>query len=79
MLPLLDSLISFYPVSLLHITSITRELSIQFHQGSFNPLRTKFYHAVLEKYYGPKKGLDGEPLSYFFFFAPNENSIIHSP
>lgn len=75
---MLDSLLAYYPVGLMHISRLTRELAVDFQRGSFDPLRAWFLHRVLEKYYGPKKGLKLIPKSVFFFYGCTEPSTIHS-
>lgn len=40
-------MLSYYPISLLHISSITQELSIQFQSGNFKSIRSHFLHCIL--------------------------------
>jgi hypothetical protein len=75
---MMDSLLAYYPLGLLHISNLTRQLALQFHEGKFAPLRSWFLHRVLAKYYGPKKGLKLIPQSAFFFYGCTELSTLHS-
>lgn len=47
LLPQLDWLLRFYPISLLQISSLTRELSLIFQEGQFNSVKTRFLHLML--------------------------------
>lgn len=75
---MMDSLLAYYPIGLAHISNITKDLAVQFQEGKFGHLRSWFMHRVLEKYYGPKKGLKLIPESVFFFYGCNEMSTLHS-